>query len=277
MIPSAQSTRVTPARRGLGGRFASVTFAASLLFSASNINAAPHLDVPYVPTPPDVVQRMLEMAEVQPDDNLIDLGSGDGRIVVAAVRDFDVQNALGIDLDPERVAEARAIAEQEGIADRATFEQGDLFEKDLSEASVLTMYLLSTVNARLRPVILETMEPGTRIVSHAFDMGPWEADEFDTVNGASVYLWIVPAQVGGQWRLSMAEGEQATLMLQQNYQELHASADRDGTDIAVTDPKLKGDEIRFSIGRDEYVGKVEGDRIVAADGSDVEGWYAERL
>ncbi|WP_235906820.1 SAM-dependent methyltransferase [Pseudomonas saliphila] len=271
MIPSAHTSRAQH------GRFASMTFALSLLIFASSLTAAPRLDVPYVPTPPDVVHRMLEMADVQPDDHLIDLGSGDGRIVIAAVRDFGVQDARGIDLDPERVAKARANAEREGVTDRTTFEQGNLFEKDLSDATVLSMYLLSTVNARLRPVILETMAPGTRIVSHSFDMGPWEPDEFDTVNGARIYLWIVPAQVGGRWQLTMADGEQATLMLQQNYQQLHASADRDGSDIAVTDASLKGDEIRFAIGLDQYVGKVEDDRIVAADGSDAEGWHAERL
>ncbi|MEH6389819.1 MULTISPECIES: cyclopropane-fatty-acyl-phospholipid synthase family protein [Pseudomonas] len=271
MIPSAQTPR---AKRG---RLASIILVLSLLFSASSLTAAPRLDVPYVPTPPDVVHRMLEMADVQPDDHLIDLGSGDGRIVIAAVRDFGVQNARGIDLDPERVAEARAHAEREGVADRTTFEQGDLFDKDLSDATVLSMYLLSTVNARLRPVILETMAPGTRIVSHAFDMGPWDPDEFETVNGASVYLWIVPAQVGGRWQLTTAGGEQATLMLQQNYQQLHASVDPDGSDIAITDASLKGDEIRFFIDRHEYVGKVEGDRIVPADGSDAETWHAERL
>lgn len=273
MMPSVLTSR----GRFLQGRFAGMTFALSLLFSASSVSAAPHLDVPYVPTPPEVVQRMLEMADVQPDDNLIDLGSGDGRIVVAAVRDFGVKQALGIDLDPQRVAEARANAEEEGLTDQATFEQGDLFEKDLSEASVLTMYLLSTVNARLRPVILDTMAPGTRVVSHAFDMGPWEPDQSDTVNGASVYLWIVPAKVGGQWQLTTADGEQTRLMLQQNYQVLHASGEKDGSDVALTDAQLKGDELRFTIGRDDYVGKVEGDRIVAAEGSDVEGWYAERL
>lgn len=249
----------------------------SSLLIAPLASAAPRLDVPYVPTPHDVVHRMLEMADVQPDDRLIDLGSGDGRIVVAAAKDWNVQSALGIDLDPERIAEAHENARQAGVEDRVTFEQGDLFEKDISDATVLTMYLLTTVNERLRPVILDTLKPGTRVVSHSFGMGVWEPDEFDTVSGSTIYMWIVPAKVGGQWQLTTADGDDMRLQFQQNHQQLQGSIEANGNAELMNNLSLRGEEIRFYIGRDEYVGKVDGDRITPVEGTQVQGWHASRI
>ncbi|MFN3581784.1 MAG: SAM-dependent methyltransferase [Pseudomonas sp.] len=264
--------------RTIGTGIGHLSLALPLVVAGSLAQAAPRLDVPYVATPPDVVQRMLEMAEVQPHDHLIDLGSGDGRIVIAAARDWGVRNARGIDLDPERVEEARENARREGVEGQVEFEQGDLFDKDLSDATVVTMYLLSAVNARLRPVILETMAPGTRIVSHAFDMGPWEPDAFDTLGGSSIYMWTVPAQVGGLWQLTTPDGEELTMMLQQRFQQLHASADLEGNPGALIDASIHGAEIRFSIGRDDYIGQVEGDRIVPVASSEgLQDWHARRL
>ena len=263
--------------RAVSGR----TLAVALLFFhlafTGNAVALPRLDVPYVPTPPDVVDRMLEMAEVQPDDRLIDLGSGDGRIVIAAVRDWGVSDALGIDLDAERVAEAEENARQAGVEDRAIFEQGDLFEKNFSDATVLTMYLLSSVNYRLKPVILDTMAPGTRIVSHAFDMEDWEPDQFDIVGGSSVYLWIVPAKVAGNWQLTAADGSELTLVLEQINQRIEGTVIDGERNVPLGEASLRGDEIRFSVGPEHYVGKVDGDSIVPQEDSASQDWHARRI
>jgi len=236
------------------------------------------LDVPYVPTPHSVVRRMLEMAEVQPDDYLVDLGSGDGRIVIAAVRDWDVKSAHGIDLDPVRVREARANARVAGVEDRATFEEGDLFEKDFSAATVLTMFLLPGVNLRLLPVIQETLTPGTRVVSHAFDMGDWEPEQREMVEGNYVFLWIVPARVAGSWRVSVDDGSEFTLELYQTHQNIHGSAVMPGRVFTLEDTLLRGDQIRFSIDGQQYAGRIDGDTMQALDDGDVvKGWHARRL
>lgn len=239
--------------------------------------AAPRLDVPYVPTPHDVVHRMLEMAEVQPEDYLIDLGSGDGRIVIAAAQNWNVQRALGIDLDPQRVEEAEENARNAGLEGRVEFEQGDLFEKDISDANVLTMYLLSSVNYRLRPVILETMKPGTRVVSHAFDMREWEPDETDTVGNSTIYLWIVPANAGGRWELVTADDGRVELHLMQRFQNVQGDARINGSPASFADATLRGDQIRFTLAGEEYQGRIEGDRIVPTEGDETQGWHARRL
>jgi len=236
------------------------------------------LDVPYVPTPHSVVRRMLEMADVQPDDHLVDLGSGDGRIVIAAVRDWQVKRAQGIDLDPVRVSEARANARLAGIEDRVTFEEGDLFEKDFSEATVLTMFLLPRVNLRLLPVIQETLAPGTRVVSHAFDMGAWEPDYREMVEGNYVYLWIVPARVAGDWRVTTEEGDEFTLTLYQTHQAIHGSAVKPGRVFTLEETLLRGDQIRFSIDGQKYAGRIDGDTMQALDDDGVvKSWHARRF
>lgn len=249
----------------------------SLSCLAAAATAAPRLDVPYVPTPHDVVHRMLEMAEVKPDDYLIDLGSGDGRIVIAAVQNWNVERALGIDLDPQRIEQAEENARAAGIESQVEFEQGDLFEKDISEADVLTMYLLSSVNYRLRPVILDTLKPGTRIVSHAFDMREWEPDETDTVGASNIYLWIVPAKVGGRWELTTADDLRVELHLMQQFQEVQGTAELNGAAASFANASLRGDRIRFTIAGEDYAGRVEGDRIVPVDGEAAQGWHARRL
>ena len=148
-------------------------------------------DVIYVPTPPDVVDKMLEMADVKDGDVLYDLGSGDGRIPITAAKRFKVR-AVGIDIDPERIAEARANAKAAGVTDEVTFRQEDLFKADFSDATVVTLYLLDTLNEKLRPRLLKELKPGTRIVSHAFRMGDWEPEQTAEVDGRSVYFWTVP-------------------------------------------------------------------------------------
>lgn len=151
-------------------------------------------DVVYVPTPMPVVEEMLRLANVQADDVVYDLGSGDGRIVVTAAKQYGTQG-VGIDIDPQRIQEANANAEAAGVTDRVEFRQEDLFQTDFSEATVVTLYLLPELNQRLRPKLLSELQPGTRIVSHAFDMGEWEPEQVVEVAGQTVYYWVVPEEV----------------------------------------------------------------------------------
>ncbi len=159
--------------------------------------SAPALDVPYVPTPQHVVDEMLRLGGVKKGDFLIDLGSGDGRIVVSAARDHGARG-IGIDLNPERIQEANANAKAAGVTDKVEFRQGDLFEQDLSKADVLTLYLLPSVNEKLKPKLLRELRPGTRVVSHSFDMGDWQPDKTVEVDGRTLYLWVIPDKGQGQ-------------------------------------------------------------------------------
>lgn len=159
---------------------------------AANRVVARELDVPYVPTPQAVVEKMLEMADVKEGDYLIDLGSGDGRIPVTAAKKYGIR-ALGVDLNPVRIQEAKENAKREKVTDKVEFREEDLFQTDLSKATVITMYLLNSVNMKLRPEILK-LKPGTRIVSHSFGMGDWQPDETAKVQGRTVYMWIVPEE-----------------------------------------------------------------------------------
>jgi SAM-dependent methyltransferase len=148
-------------------------------------------DVPYVPTPQPVVDEMLKLAAVTKDDMVYDLGSGDGRIVITAAKQYGARG-VGIDISSDRVSEANANAKEAGVTDRVKFLQQDLFESDLKEATVVTLYLLPEVNLRLRPKLLRELKPGTRIVSHSFDMGDWKPDKQVNVEGRSIYFWVVP-------------------------------------------------------------------------------------
>jgi SAM-dependent methyltransferase len=149
-------------------------------------------DVPYVPTSPKIVKAMLELAQVGETDVVYDLGSGDGRIVVAAVKNFGARRGVGVDIDAKLVGEAVENAKKAGVAEKTRFVEGDLFEQDFSEATVVTMYLLPEINLRLRPKIL-ALKPGTRVVSHRFDMGDWQPEKTVEIEGRKIYLWRVPA------------------------------------------------------------------------------------
>ena len=149
-------------------------------------------DVIFVPTPNDVVQKMLELAKVTPKDVVYDLGCGDGRIVIAAAQKYGVR-AVGIDIDPQRISEANANAKAAKVTDKVKFVEADLFEADISEATVVTLYLLTRLNEKLKPKLLKDLKPGTRVVSHAFDMGDWKPEETASVGASSVYLWRIPA------------------------------------------------------------------------------------
>jgi SAM-dependent methyltransferase len=148
-------------------------------------------DVIFVPTPEGVVDRMLELAQVTAKDTVYDLGSGDGRIVIAAARKYGARG-VGIDIDPERIKEARANAKAAGVTDKVNFVQGDLFQSDISQATVVTIYLLTDLNLKLRPKLLKELAPGTRVVSHAFGMGDWKPERTESINGYTVYLWRIP-------------------------------------------------------------------------------------
>ena len=161
-------------------------------------------DVVYVPTPQEVVDEMLKLAQVTKDDLIYDLGSGDGRIPITAAQRHGTRG-IGIDINPQRIREANENAREAGVTDRVEFLQQDLFESDISEATVVTLYLLPELNLRLRPQLFEQLRPGTRIVSHDFDMGDWEPDRVVATNeGSTIYLWVVPAEIPANLRYSSA-------------------------------------------------------------------------
>jgi len=204
-------------------------------------------EVPYVPTPQVTVDEMLRVAGVGPKDFVIDLGSGDGRIVVTAAKKFGARG-IGVDLDEELVEQSEERARRAGVADRVRFYRQDLFKTDLDQATVISTYLLPFVMLKLRPQLLQ-LKPGTRIVSHDFDMGDWKPDRKTTVR-KNVMLWIVPAQVSGRWqaRLQMPPIERLLeLELTQRYQELSAHARLNGVPSQVWEIKLVGDRLSFVI------------------------------
>lgn len=159
--------------------------------SSSIQSPQPQPDVPYVPTPQTVVDRMLTIAKVNKNDVLYDLGSGDGRIVITAAQNYGTRG-VGIDINPERIKDANNNVRQAGVTDLVEFRQQDLFQSDLSKATVVTLYLLPEVNLKLRPKLLKELKPGTRIVSHAFNMGDWQPERIEQVDGSTIYYWVVP-------------------------------------------------------------------------------------
>ena len=226
----------------------------------------PGKDVVWVPTPPELVEKMLDMGRVGPNDVVFDLGSGDGRIAIAAAKRG--AKTKGVEYNPDMVELSRANAKKAGMSDKVEFVRGDIFETDFSGATVVTMYLLPQLNLRLRPTILN-MKPGTRIVSHAFTMDDWEADQIASVEGRDADLWIVPAKVNGNWRLTHKSGsseEVIDLEILQKYQRFAGQAKRGAGSAPIADGKLDGDQITFVFtGSDgvkrEFAGRVRGDRI----------------
>ncbi len=219
-------------------------------------------DVIWVPTPQALVEKMLDLTKVSANDIHYDLGSGDGRTVIAAAKRG--ARAFGVEFNPDMVALSQASAEKEKVSDRATFINGDIFKTDFSKANVITLYLLTSLNAKLRPIILE-MQPGTRVASNSFDMGDWRPDT--TVNGfdgcqyCTAHYWMVPARVGGTWKLDNGE-----LRLQQRYQVVNGTAVIGGKEVPITEGKLTGPEITFIAGGTTYTGKVNGNSIEGTAG-----------
>jgi SAM-dependent methyltransferase len=247
-----------------------MTLFMGLAFGGIFAASSQRLDVPYVPTPQSVVDRMLELTGVGKDDIVYDLGSGDGRIAITAVKNRGAKQAFGIDINPVRIKEANENAKIAGVSDRVTFIEQDLFKTDFSKATVLTMYLLTDVNLRLRSTILDTLKPGTRVVSHAFNMGDWEPDYTDKPDGRDVFMWIVPAKVEGRWEVT-AKDRKFGVVLRQEYQNLKGEASVDGKAAKLTAAPLSGATISFTIeGLGKFTGKADGDKIEG------DGWSAVR-
>jgi hypothetical protein len=218
----------------------------------------PGKDVVWVPTPQVLVEKMLDMAKVTPQDFVMDLGSGDGRTVITAAKRG--ARAMGIEYKPEMVELSKENAAKEGVTARATFVQADLFETDLSKATVITMFLLPDINLKLRPKILD-LKPGTRIVSNSFTMEDWEPDQTETVtegctSWCTAYFWIVPAKAGGTWRLP-----QGQITLTQTFQKVTGTLETSGNSVPISDGRLRGDQITFTAGGAEYTGRVSGNTM----------------
>jgi SAM-dependent methyltransferase len=258
--------------------FVSLAFAATLVLSlatqAQNKEYTPSVgqegkDVIWVPTPNELIQKMLDMAKLTPADVHFDLGSGDGRTVIAAAKRGT--KAVGIEFNPDMVELSKRAAQKESaaVAARTEFIRGDIFETDFSKATVLTLYLLPSLNLKLRPTILN-MKPGTRVVSHAFTMGEWEADQTDNADGRTAYLWIVPAKVEGTWRIDGG----GDIALKQTFQKLEGTAGGK----AITSASLRGDTIAFSVDGRSYSGKVNGERMEGTVTGSMSGkWSAARV
>lgn len=234
-------------------------------------------DVVWVPTPQELVNKMLEVAKVTPADFVIDLGSGDGRTVITAAKIG--AKAKGIEYNPDMVALSKENAKKEGVGDKVEFIQADLYETDLSKATVITMFLLPEINLKLRPRLLD-LNPGTRIVSNTFTMGEWEADQEVTTeenwnSWNTAYLWIIPAKVAGKWKLGNGD-----LELTQEFQFVRGALNTGGKSLTVTDGRLNGNSISFTVNNEKYSGTV-GEKLMkgtvtnSATGS-MSDWIATR-
>lgn len=226
-------------------------------------------DVIWVPTPDSLIEAMLNAAKVTSNDYVVDLGSGDGRIVIAAAKRG--AKATGYEYNPDMVELSRRNAEKAGVSDRATFVQADIFEIDFSQATVVTMYLLPHLNLKLRPTILN-LKPGTRVVSHAFTMGEWNADETLEQECRTAYLWIVPAKVEGTWAWKTNSGV-ARLAITQEFQNIKGTLKLNGAEMPIQDGKVQGDNISFKAGEKVYSGRI-GDKTI--EGMVGEKWVPAR-
>jgi hypothetical protein len=259
--------------RVFAGAFIGSAFVAVSLRAALAVEAG----VPYVPTPQNVVNRMLEIAKVGPQDYLIDLGSGDGRIIITAAEKYGARG-FGVDLNPTRIEEANENARAARVTDKVQFFQRDLFETDLTSATVITMYLLPRVNLELRPKLLE-LKPGTRVVSHDFSMGDWKPDYQERIEArdkyggsgglSDIYLWVIPARVAGTWRSQLTvRGKPVDyeVALEQQYQMLSGTARVAGQRVKLQNAKLAGDQLSF-----EFTADMGGEPLRHAFNGTVQG------
>ena len=239
-------------------------------------------DVIWVPTPPELVDKMLQMARITPDDFVIDLGSGDGRIAIAAAKKFGARS-MGVEFNPNMVALSNREAQRQGVADRVKFLNADIFQTDFSQATIITMYLLPDLNLKLQPKILD-QKPGTRVASHQFNMGDWQPDETANIDNRLAHLWIVPAKAGGTWSLRIdGSAQERPLSLRQSFQMLTGQLNGATAVLAISDARLRGDQISFSViegaVRRDFSGRVQGnamDGTVRAAGSPDMRWSASR-
>jgi len=220
-------------------------------------------DVIWVPTPDEVVERMLRMAQVTPNDLVFDLGAGDGKIAIAAAKKFGAR-AVGIEYNPDMARHAQGNVEKADVAGKARIIQGDIFATDFSQATVVTMYLLPGLNLKLRPTLL-SMRPGTRVVSHSFTMDDWEADETSSMDGRRAYFWVVPANVNGGWTLETG-GDKAELSFEQRYQKIEGTVGLGHSQGGLREARLRGFNISFAYVdnngvRRDYTGRITGGRM----------------
>ena len=236
-------------------------------------------NAPYVPTPQSTVDKMLELARVGPNDFVIDLGSGDGRIPITAAKRFGAR-AVGIEIEADLIEKSRFDARWAGVADRVTFKIEDLFTTDLRPATVLTLYLFRELNIQLRPRILEQMRPGARVVTHDWDMGEWEPDvslvspapdkPVGLDRNSKIFLWYIPAKMAGRWRLetTLAPGRPATVTLTQEFQRFEGGLEHDGAQQQVAGGRARGTAVKFTVpGASPWSGVYEG----TADDSGLRG------
>jgi SAM-dependent methyltransferase len=230
-------------------------------------------DVVFVTTPYKVVREMLKLAGVTNDDVVYDLGAGDGRIVIAAAGDFGARG-VGVDIDPKLVAESRENARKAGVSERTTFVEQDVLKADIGQATVIALYMLPAMNRQLLPKLLGELQPGTRVVSHRFLIGDWKPDKTLNAYDTTVYLWIVPADVRGDWRITMWNDKETRyygLSLRQMYQEMHVSLKEGTRRLSVGASRLEGREIIISVadtvGGQRFLMELEG----SANGDALEG------
>lgn len=256
----------------------SVLSLAAALFAVPGV-AQDFGDTPYVQTPQNIVDRMLEVARVGPGDYVIDLGSGDGRMVITAAIKYGARG-FGVDLDRRLVELANRLAARAGVADRAAFYERDLYETDLTAASVVTIYLLPEVNLMVRPKLLATLRPGTRIVSHDYGMGEWPPDQQMVLDApdkpvgrdkkSKVFFWVVPANAAGKWRWQLTvAGKPADfqLVVAQNFQSITGNVTVAGSALPIANARLSGEDISFTLNdprdsvRYEFAGRITGQAI----------------
>ncbi len=236
-------------------------------------------DVVWVPTAQALADKMLDLAKVTSQDYVVDLGSGDGRIVITAAKRG--ARSLGIEYNPDLVELSKRNAAKEGVGAKAQFIQADLFESDFSQATVITMFLLPEINLKLRPRILD-LKPGTRVVSNSFGMDEWEADQTAVVTPeegcndtfCEAYFWIVPAKVEGTWKLPQGE-----LWFKQTFQMISGTLKSGSNIVAIKDGRLKGDLISFTAGGAQYTGRVSGNTMqgTCKSGGSTVQWNASRV
>jgi SAM-dependent methyltransferase len=279
MAPDDTTRRVFLAVAGssllLGGFAAPAALASGLLAQAPTGDARSYeprrgqsgKDVIWIPTPDKLVHRMLSLAQVAPQDFVIDLGAGDGKIVIAAAREFGARG-LGIEYNPDMVVHATRNAEAAGVADRARFEKADIFESDFSPATVITMYLLPHLNLKLRHRLM-ALKPGTRVVSHEFRLGDWTPDETSRIGSASAHLWLVPANFGGDWDLRFPQRKGpavARLAVEQTFQNFRGRIVFGDFETSFRDQKVAGTGVRFSFTDEDgrlrrFDGRIDGDSV----------------
>jgi SAM-dependent methyltransferase len=240
--------------------------------SSEDLGKGPKLDVPYEPTSYEIAEEMLRMANVKKDDLVYDLGCGDGRIVIMAVKERGARG-IGVDLDPQRIKESVENARKAGVTDKVRFFNQDLFKTDFRDATVMMLYLWPEVNLRLRPKLLTDLKPGTRVVSHSHTMGDWKPDARSEVSKHNLYFWVIPANVTGTWTWLMpskgGRTSAAVLRLTQHFQEIKGELTIDGSTVTISDAVLKGPNLRFVVETQtggqkrsmRFEGRAQGDTI----------------